>query len=115
MAAPEATNETGRVGESAPNASDRARENTQKLCYISVNSLLPVRLLIKSPRVLHVEPALPASVIARAASHETCENQADGEHRITISYRRDDSLDITAGSPTGWPGISATRRAGHEI
>jgi DNA invertase Pin-like site-specific DNA recombinase len=55
MAAPEATDETGRVGANAARASDRAIENTQKLCYIRLNSLLPVRVIIKSAGVLHVE------------------------------------------------------------
>src|SRR6516162_2997889 len=47
MATPEAAEQTGRMGADAPRASDRATENTQKLCYIRLNSLLPVRVLIK--------------------------------------------------------------------
>jgi hypothetical protein len=39
---------TRQNGESALRASERATENTQELCYIRLNSLLPVRVLIKS-------------------------------------------------------------------
>jgi hypothetical protein len=52
MAAPEVTDQTGA---DALRASDRATENTQKLCYISVNSLLPVLVLIKLVMVLRME------------------------------------------------------------
>jgi len=41
MAAPEATEEAGRTGANAARAIGRATENTQKLCYIRINSLLP--------------------------------------------------------------------------
>jgi len=43
IAAPEATEETGIMGANKPRASERATENTQKLCYISINSCLPCR------------------------------------------------------------------------
>jgi hypothetical protein len=41
MAAPEATEEAGRTGANAARVSERATENTQKLCYIRRNSLFP--------------------------------------------------------------------------
>jgi hypothetical protein len=68
MAAPEATDETGRMGTDAPRASESAMENTQKLCYIRRNSLLPVRVLVKS-RVLHVEPRPTGASFAHFSSN----------------------------------------------
>jgi len=41
MAAPEATEEARRTGANAARASGRTTENTQKLCYMRLNSLLP--------------------------------------------------------------------------
>jgi hypothetical protein len=38
----------GNAGDRELRASDRATGNTQKLCYIRVTSLLPLRVLIKS-------------------------------------------------------------------
>ena len=46
MAAPEATEEAGRMGANAPSASDRATKNTQKLYYIRLNSLLRTHSLL---------------------------------------------------------------------
>ena len=57
-ATPEATEEAGRIGADAPRASERATENTLKLCYIRINPLLPIRVLIKSASAATV-PAMP--------------------------------------------------------
>jgi hypothetical protein len=44
------------MGANAAKASERATENTQKLCYISINSCLPVRVLTNwLGSALHVE------------------------------------------------------------
>jgi hypothetical protein len=60
MAPFDAIDEAGNADEKAPRVSDRATENTQKLCYrISLTLSYPVRVPIKSARSTTVHRALP--------------------------------------------------------
>ena len=58
MAAPEAIEEAGRTGANVARASERATEYTQKLCYMSINSCLPVRVHTLTGAMLLSAPAV---------------------------------------------------------
>jgi hypothetical protein len=92
------------MGADAPRASDRATENTQKLCYIRLNSLLPVRVLIKSGEgpareriptgAIHARLAQPRSRRSLALGvfemgEQRRHSQMGGQHGCAIQRRKE--------------------------